>query len=103
MGSLLTLCAGATGLVYPRVVVLMLGPRDVDLVGGLRVRRTPILARSVRWGGLGFDYVRLTGRLRTKHSIAPCGPGQVPERGGRTPSILPGTADCHFLQKGGRE
>jgi hypothetical protein len=53
MGSLLTLCAGATGLVYPRVVVLMLGPRDVDLVGGLRVRRTPILARGVRWGGVG--------------------------------------------------
>ena len=103
MGSLLTLCAGATGLVYPRVVVLKLGPRDDDLVGGPRVRRTPILARSVRWGGLGFDYVRLTGRLRTKHSIAPCGPGQVPERGGRSPSILPGTADCLFLQKGGRE
>ena len=56
-------------------------------------------AACVGWGGV-VVYVRLTGCLRTKHSIAPCGPGQVPERGGDDPQTFQAPPSCLFLEKG---
>jgi len=53
MGSLLTLHAGATGLVYPLVVVLMLGLRAVEMPVGV-ADADVILARGVRWWGWGL-------------------------------------------------